>query len=134
MTKPRRIRFKTTHHILLNNPGLEKSLYDSVRDGISDIPPTFNWNGMRPLRVEDVDIWEVILENPRKGIGVYVAWCPYDELYIVTKNSTIFQEFYGFKANEELEKFLIANNINYPKTDTPPSYKNIPVENIYIPL
>lgn len=133
MKNPRRIRFKTTQQ-LLNLPGAVKSIYDSVRDGIQDIPPTFNWNGLHPLRVEDVDIWEVILENSRLGIGIYAAWCPYDELYIVTQHQKITHEFYGFKANEELEKFLIKNNINYPKSHEPTGYKNIPVEKIYIPL
>jgi hypothetical protein len=132
--KPRRKRFKTTQHILLPNQGMMKSLYDNLRDGIDEFPPTYNWNGLRPLRVEDVDIWEVILENGRLGIGVYAAWCPYDELYIVASQGTISHEFYGFNANEQLEKFLIMNNIDYPKTNKPVEYKNIPVEKIYIPL
>lgn len=132
--KIRRKRFKTTQQILVEYFGMVKSLYDDLRDGIDELPETENWNGTRPLRVEDVDIWEVILENGGEGIGVYAAWSPYDELYILTKNGIILYEFYGFQANEELEKVLIKQNINYPKTDKPPAYKNIPVQHITIPL
>ena len=124
--KPRRIRFKSTQHILLPNQGLMKSEYDNLRDGIDDLPPTYNWNGLRPLRVEDVDIWQVITETGN-GIGVYCAWCPYDELYIITNQGNILYELYGFGANEAAEKILINMGIRYPKTNSV-TYKNIPVE------
>lgn len=124
--KPRRIRFKSTQHILLPNQGLMKSEYDNLRDGIDDLPPTYNWNGLRPLRVEDVDIWQVITETSN-GIGVYCAWCPYDELYIITNQGNILYEFYGFGANEAAEQVLINMGIRYPKTNNL-TYKNIPAE------
>lgn len=82
-------------------------------------PPNPEWTGDRPMRVEDVDIWEVITEMSGP-IGVYAAWCPYGELYIVTNGWRIVQEFSGWKANERLEQYLIANNIPYPRTSVAP--------------
>lgn len=77
-------------------------------------PPNPEWTGNRPMLVEDVDIWEVITEMSGP-IGVYAAWCPYGELYIVTNGWRIVQEFSGWNANKRLEEYLIQNNIPYPK-------------------
>ena len=77
-------------------------------------PPSPAWNGDRPMRVEDVDIWEVITEMSGP-VGVYAAWCPYNEFYIVTAGWRIVAEFSGWQANKRLEDFLIANSIPYPK-------------------
>jgi hypothetical protein len=79
----------------------------------ADMPPTVPWLENRPLRVEEVDIWEVIAE--RSGLcGVYAAWCPYAELYIVLENWSIVAEFSGIGANGRLEQYLISNQIPYP--------------------
>lgn len=82
-------------------------------------PPSPEWTGDRPMRVEDVDIWEVVTEMSGP-IGVYAAWCPYGELYVVTNRGRIEQEFSGWKANERLERYLVQNGIPYPKCDTSP--------------
>lgn len=82
-------------------------------------PPNPEWTGDRPMRVEDVDIWEVVTEMSGP-IGVYAAWCPHGELYIVTNRGRIEQEFSGWKANERLEQYLVQHGIPYPKCDTPP--------------
>lgn len=54
-------------------------------------------------------------------IGVYGAYLPYAEYYVVTKNWAIWQEFGGYMANERLEQFLIQNNIPYPKAKSSPT-------------
>lgn len=82
-------------------------------------PPTPQWNGARPMRVEDVDIWEVITEMSGP-IGVYAAWCPYGELYIVTRKWDIVQQFSGASANLRLERYLISHRIPYSYTDEVP--------------
>ena len=79
------------------------------------MPPSPKWAEERPMRVEDVDIWEVITEMSGP-VGVYAAWCPYGELYIVTHGWRIVQEFSGWMANERLEQFLLANGIQFPRT------------------
>jgi len=49
---------------------------------ISD-PPTKDWDYKREMKIEDVDVWEVLAEHSG-GIGVYAAWAPYAEFYMVT--------------------------------------------------
>lgn len=46
------------------------------------LPPKTNWDYAREMQIEDVDIWELIEE--RGGAhGVYAAWSPYAEFYMV---------------------------------------------------
>ena len=45
--------------------------------------PNLKWDYSREMRVEDVDIWEVLYEASG-GIVVYVAWLPYAEFYMIT--------------------------------------------------
>lgn len=82
-------------------------------------PPSTPWTGDRPMRMEDVEIWEVITEMSGP-VGVYGAWLPYGELYIVTRGWTLVEEFSGWRANERLEQYLIQHNIPYPQTDIAP--------------
>ena len=98
-------------------------------------PPIIEWTGDRPMRVEDVDLWEVITEMSGP-IGVYAAYMPYEEYYIVTSGWRVIAEFEGYMANERLESYLIKHNINYPKTNlSPTTPKNREVEKkIIIPI
>lgn len=109
-------RWKETKQILnLNNDGeIFNENWMNYTSVFQYMPPNPKWNGNRPIRFEDVDIWEVITEISGP-IGVYAAWCPYDEFYIVTNRWKVVQEFSGWKANERLEKYLIKNNIPYQK-------------------
>jgi hypothetical protein len=45
-------------------------------------PPQVDWYYDREMTIEDVDVWEVLAEGSG-GIGVYAAWCPYAEFYMV---------------------------------------------------
>jgi hypothetical protein len=85
--------------------------YDSIFQYMPDPTP---WTETRPPRVEEIDVWEVITEIGGP-VGVYAAWQPHAELYVVTHRWRIVQEFSGWNANARLEQFLIANNIPYPK-------------------
>lgn len=85
--------------------------YDSI---FQYMPEPTEWTEARPPRVDEVDIWEVITEMSGP-VGVYAAWQPHAELYIVTSGWKILQEFSGWNANKRLEDFLVANNIPYPK-------------------
>ena len=92
-------------------------------------PPKPMWTGNRPMRVDDVDIWEVITEMSGP-VGVYAAWCPYGELYIVTRQWRIVQEFSGPSANLRLERYLISHRIPYAYTAEVPvdvSYPSVAV-------
>lgn len=83
-------------------------------------PPIIEWDGDRPMRVEDVDLWEVITEMSGP-VGVYGAYMPFGELYVVTSGWRIVAEFSGWNANARLEAFLIENSIPYPKAPDAPS-------------
>jgi len=46
-------------------------------------PPTKDWSYDRELTVQDVDIWEELAARGG-GLGIYAAWCPYAEFYMIT--------------------------------------------------
>lgn len=108
-------RWKVTEQIL--NLSKDGEFFDENWMNYDSIwqyaPEPIPWNGNRPIRFEDVDLWEVITEMSGP-IGVYGAYTPYAEYYIVTQNWRVVTEFEGWMANERLEKYLIANNIPYP--------------------
>lgn len=110
------MRWKTTEQIInLHRDGevFDENWmnYDSIFQYMPDPTP---WTEARPPRVDEIDIWEVIMEMTGP-VGVYAAYQPHAELYIVTREWRIVQEFSGWNANQRLENFLIANNIPYPK-------------------
>ena len=45
------------------------------------IPPTWDYN--REMKIEDVELWEIIQENSG-GFGIYGAWLPHAEFYMIT--------------------------------------------------
>ena len=122
-------RWKTSEQILI--PSKDGEFFDdnwmNYNSIFQYIPPSPPWISDRNIRFEDVDLWEVISEMSGP-VGVYCAWCPYEEYYIVTKQWSLWQEFEGYMANERLEKFLRENKIPYPRTNnspTPASHKVI---------
>jgi hypothetical protein len=108
-------RWKTTEQIL--NLSKDGEFFDENWMNYNSIfqymPEPLPWDGNRPIRFEDVDLWEVITEMSGP-VGVYAAYQPHAEYYIVTQNWRVVTEFEGWMANERLEDFLIANNIPYP--------------------
>jgi len=42
-----------------------------------------HWDYKREMKIEDVDIWEILCEESG-GRGIYVAWLPYAEFYMIT--------------------------------------------------
>lgn len=115
-------RWRTTQQILSNGDEIWDDNW-ADKDSVG-MPPSVPWDGNRPMRIEDVDVWEVITQSSM-GASVYAAWLPYGELYIVVNNFQIVQEFSGWNANKRLEQYLIANGIPYPKgPDNPvPEYE-----------
>lgn len=122
-------RWKTTEQIInLHKDGevFDENWmnYDRIFQYMPEPTP---WTEQRPPRVDEIDIWEVISEVSNGGgfIGVYAAWQPYAELYVVTHRWKIVEEFSGWNANKRIENFLIANGVPYPKgPDSPvPEYE-----------
>jgi len=83
-------------------------------------PEPIPWKENRPIRFEDVDLWEVISEASGP-VGVYASYVPYAEYYVVTQNWRVVAEFEGWMANERLEQYLIKHNIAYQKTSQSPT-------------
>lgn len=107
--------FKTTHNIFVDN----KEYFD-INWMDSDklvLPPNPKWDYSREIKIEDVDIWEVLWQASG-GWGLYAAWCPYAEFYLLTygfdTNSTLkIDTFYGQGAQKRLVKKLKEFNIPY---------------------
>jgi hypothetical protein len=51
----------------------------------------FHWDYNRDMKIEDVDLWEVIIEGWAR-CGVYAAWLPYAEYYIIVHYGTVYKE------------------------------------------
>lgn len=96
--------FKSTYNILTKYD--EDEVFDQnwMEHGELVLPPKPKWDYKREMQIEDVDIWEVLYEASL-GIGVYAAWCPYAEFYLVTTG-----------INEKNDTRYYKNNIN---PDTP---------------
>jgi len=88
--------------------------YDSIFEYMPEATP---WIEKRTPRIDEIEVWEVISEvsNGAGFVGVYAAWQPHAELYVVTHKWRIVEEFSGWNANKRLEAFLIANQIPYPQ-------------------
>lgn len=102
--------FKTTYNILVE-PNKDE-LYDANRFDSDKVilPPSQEWDYSRELQIEDVDIWEVLAEGSN-GLGIYAAWMPYAEFYLVTTgwhpgtiNDRIIETYYGPGSQEKVYK------------------------------
>lgn len=80
------------------------------------LPPSPKWDYSRELQIEDVDIWEVLFEQGG-GTGVYAAWCPYAEFYMLRVNldgrNPQIETFYGAGAQKRLIEKLNLYKIPY---------------------
>ena len=76
-------QFKSTYNILKKvdeDEVFESSWMDSDK---LQLPPRIDWDYKRELFIEDIDIWEVLYQQ-EGSVGVYAAWCPYAEFYMIT--------------------------------------------------
>jgi hypothetical protein len=120
--------FKSTYNIL-KRPDEDEVFDPNWMDSDTlKLPKHTAWDYGRQMYIEDVDIWEVLYEQGG-GIGVYAAWLPYAEFYMVTSgwrplrvdqliNDRIIETFYGPGANDqvriraaELGIYLSATNV-----------------------
>jgi len=105
-------RFKSTQNILKDN----SEVYDSnwFDKPFLELPPSPIWDNKKQMQVEDVDIWEVLSEQGGPS-GVYAAWCPYAEFYMVVIKGIIDSTYYGKGSDKYAAKRLDELNIPYPK-------------------
>jgi hypothetical protein len=88
--------FKTTQEILNGSKGISLA-----------IPPfTYDWLYINQMSINDVDIWEEIYYQ-EGGIGIYAAWRPKAEFYIITHElflemSVGIETFYGANSGQQV--------------------------------
>jgi hypothetical protein len=111
--------FRTTHNIL--KAPWEPEYFDPnwMNSDSLVLPPNPKWHYEREMQIEDVDIWEVLWQGGGSW-GVYAAWCPYAEFFLVTTNPKFggvetmeYETFYGKGAQKKLKKRLKELNIPY---------------------
>lgn len=80
--------FKSTYNILVKPD--EDEIYDAnwFDKPFLTLPPKVEWSYEREMQIEDVDIWEVIVQHGG-GLGIYAAWSPYAEFYLVTTGTDL---------------------------------------------
>ena len=68
-----------------------------------------HWDYSRELKLEDIDIWEIIYEESGWK-GVYAAWLPYAEFYIIrlgyheAQKGNAWETYYGPGAQYQVMK------------------------------
>lgn len=122
--------FKSTYNIL-KKPDEDEVFDPNWMDSNTLIlPKSKKWDYKRELKLEDIDVWEVIGEHGT--IGVYAAWEPYAEFYLiitgtdysnqwlgklngVTYNYSgkIYETYYGAGAQKMVQKRMIELNIPF---------------------
>jgi len=104
-------RFKTKYNVFENNEELYSEAI-AKENGIY-IPETWDWDGSTQVSVNDVIIWECLFEQTGP-FGIYAAWAPYEEFYIVTDHRVVVKEFFGPSAKGLLNEYCVANGIPVP--------------------
>lgn len=105
--------FRTTQN-LLKTPWEDELFNPNWMDSDKLIlPPQKVWDYKKELQIEDVQIWEEIYFESG-GTGLYAAWDPYAEMYLVIKNiytndrrNSYIEAFYGKGAGEKAYKKAI---------------------------
>lgn len=94
--------FRTTHNIFKDKgEHFDPNWMDSNK---LELPPQTHWDYKRELQIEDINLWEVIFEG---GFGVYAAWDPYAEFYMLIHplyHNKDIEVFYGRNANKRIRK------------------------------
>ena len=109
-------RFKSTQNILKdNNEYYDANWFDKP---FLELPPNPKWDNKRELQIEDIDIWEVLAEMSGPT-GIYAAWMPYAEFYMIVKQGKIDSTYYGEGSDKYAAKRADELGIIYPrKNDT----------------
>jgi len=98
--------FRTTHGIF-KEPWKDELFDINLMDSDTlKLLPRKNWDYKREMKIEDVDIWEEI-HLQSGGTGLYAAWLPYAEFYMIIKNiywsrdGLDVETFYGPSAGQK---------------------------------
>ena len=105
-------RFKSTQNIIKDN--FEEFDPNWMDKSFLELPPSIPWDNSRNLQPEDIDLWEVISEMSGPT-GVYAAWLPYAEFYMIVHNGNIDSTYYGDGSDKYAAKRCEELRIPYPK-------------------
>jgi hypothetical protein len=84
--------FKTTKNIFND---LSEVFEENWIDSLTIITPEKKiWDYKRDLKIEDIEVWEVLHEQSG-GIGIYAAWLPYAEFYMIRVGWFLEAQGYG---------------------------------------
>lgn len=115
-------QFKTTYNIL-KKPDEDEAFNPAWMESDKLIlPPKVDWDYARELKIEDIDLWEVIYEQGG-GRGLYAAYTPYAEFYMITVglphfvpgttyNDKIIETYYG--AGSQTQAVNRAQELGWP--------------------
>ena len=110
--------FKTTANILVDGgEHFDPNWMDSDK---LVLPPKVDWDYSRELKIEDIDIWEV-LYHQGGSCGSDAAWSPYAEFYLVRVGSLAeskghgLETYYGPNASKKVDKRAKELGINLIK-------------------
>jgi len=92
-------QFKTTKNIFVDPWNDELFDQNWMNSESVSLPPKKDWDYKREIKIEDVDIWEVIYQQGG-GLGLYASWSPYAEFYLITKGLQGVATFYGKRSGE----------------------------------
>lgn len=128
-------QFKSTKNILKKYDEDEVFNHNWFETPFLQLPETSKWDYSRELTIEDVDIWEVLYESGA-SIGVYAAWRPYAEFYLITTgpdfrnqwlgvkdgvtynyHDKLWETYYGKNAQDKVLQRAKELNIFLPKTE-----------------
>jgi len=105
-------RFKSTQNIFKD--GLEEFDPNWMSKPFLELPPSIPWDNSKDLQPEDIDLWEVVAEMSGPT-GVYAAWLPYAEFYMIVHNGNIDSTYYGDGSDKYAAKRCEELRIPYPK-------------------
>lgn len=91
------------------------------------LPETRLWDNSRELKIEDVELWEVIADF--SGGGVYASWTPYAPFYlcVLPKAHGGVKTWYGKEAEKDVKQYMKEKHIPIPKHLPHPQYQAIEI-------
>lgn len=110
-------------NILRTLESIKKNIWGDELDGdciinrSSPIPSYEKWNYDQPIEIDKIKIWEQLYHEPG-NLGLFVAWSPYIECYILvfypfldSKNGI--QLYYGKDSCYEISAIMREMSINF---------------------
>jgi hypothetical protein len=101
--------FKSTYNIIKKSDEDEVFNENWMDSDTLILPPKTDWDYQREMQIEDVNIWEVIVDRGGQW-GLYAAWDPYAEFYMIMPGWELREKgwgvetYYGPNASDRAQK------------------------------